>query len=142
MSLAEYSDYGYVDYQPFVLALYKDGGSRDVNILAIKPRPYKSDQILEGTITRVRNCSKCEGTGTITEKTVSSYKTGKTNVTTIKDRYKTVSGDVVEKSYTYTEKTPAVTDYDIKSGPCNCKGGKVENTIYYFFDIEKQSYRN
>ena len=142
MSETEYKEYGYTEYQPFVLVLYKDGKSIDVNILAVKPRPFKSDQILEGTITRINTCRKCNGTGTITERTIKSYTPEKTDVVKIKDRYKSASGDLVEKTYSWMERTPSVTTFDIKSGPCTCRGGKIENTIQYYFDIEKQYYRN
>ncbi len=142
MSENEYKEYGYTDYQPYVLALYTGGKSMDVDILAINPRPNKSDQVLQGTITRISTCRKCNGTGSITEKTVKAYTPEKTEVIKIKDRYKSASGDLVEKTYSWTESTPGVSTYDIKTGPCNCKGGKIENTIHYFFDNGKQHYRN
>jgi hypothetical protein len=142
MSETEFKGLGYTGYQPFVLALYSGSKSIEVNILALKWSPYRSDQMLEGTVTRITTCRKCNGTGIITERSIKSYTPGKSETIKIKDRYRSASGDLVEKTYSWTESSPSETTYSIKSGPCNCRDGKIENRIYYFFDIEKQSYRN
>jgi len=142
MSEAEYIKDGCVNYLPYYLVLYKAGSSIEVNILAIRPRPYMHDQVLEGTISRMRKCSKCGGTGVITEKMTESYTPGKTNVYTITDRYRTAYGDIAEKKYNYTETEPGITTYNIKTGPCTCTDGKIKSVAKYFFNREKQSYNN
>jgi hypothetical protein len=142
MSKTEFDGLGYTGFQPFVLALYSGEQRIEINLIALKWNPYKSDQMLEGTIIRINTCRKCKGTGIIYDRTIQSYKPGKSETISIKDRYRSASGDLVEKTYSWTESSPSETTYSTKSGPCHCKGGKVESKIYYIYDAKKDSYRN